>query len=165
MSSSTDRIVKSIVLRAPLAMVWSAVSDAVAFGTWFGVRFDGPFVAGTWVRGVVEPTSVDAEVAKAQAPHAGKKFEFVVARIEAPTCIAFQWHPFAVDPDVDYSDEPMTDIVFELREVEGGTELTITESGFDRIPLARRAKAFEMNSGGWAAQTMLLSKYLARRWR
>lgn len=38
--------------------------------------------------------------------------------------------------------------------------LTIVESGFDRIPIERRAKVFEMNDGGWTAQTELIAKYL-----
>jgi len=155
-----DRIEKKITLRAPLARVWRAISVAEEFGQWFGVAFDGPFVAGKRLTGKIRPTTVDPEVAKLQAPHEGKAFDFSVDRIEPPHRISFRWHPFAIDPSVDYSQEPTTLIVFELAEVNGGTLLTITESGFDRIPLERRAEAFTANDGGWEHQTKLVEKYV-----
>jgi uncharacterized protein YndB with AHSA1/START domain len=157
---TTDRIEKQIVLHAPLERAWSAISDAEQFGKWFGVAFDGAFVAGTRVTGKIVPTSVDPEVAKLQQPHAGKAFEFWVDRIEPMRRISFRWHPFAVEPDVDYSKEPTTLIVFELQTVAAGTQLSISESGFEQIPLARRAKAFAANDGGWAQQTVLIKKYV-----
>jgi len=160
---STDRIEKRIVLRAPLDRVWRAVSDAQQFGSWFGAAFDGQFVEGARANGKIVPTTVDPDVAKMQEPHRGKPFEFVVERIEAPRRISFRWHPYAIEPGVDYSREPMTTIVFELKEVQEGVELTITESGFDRIPLARRAEAFKANEGGWEHQMRLIAKYLQRQ--
>lgn len=96
-----------------------------------------------------------------QEPYSGLAFDFTVERIEPMRLISFRWHPFAVEKGVDYSKEPMTLVVFELEEVRGGTMLTITESGFDRIPLSRRAQAFSANEQGWAAQTRLIEKYLA----
>ena len=158
---TTDRIEKTILLRAPRERVWRAISEADQFGTWFGVRFDGPFVEGSRLTGKIVPTTVDAEVAKLQAPHAGKPFEFVVERIEPMRRISFRWHPFAVEPGIDYSKEPMTLIVFELAEAAGGIRLTISESGFDGIPIARRARAFTANDGGWEKQTQLIQRYLA----
>jgi uncharacterized protein YndB with AHSA1/START domain len=158
---STDRIEKKVLMRASRERVWRAVSDAAEFGGWFGVAFDGPFAAGTRLTGKIVPTSVDAEVAKLQEPHKGKAFAWLIDRIEPMRRIAFRWHPFAVEPDVDYTKEPMTLIVFELEEVSGGTLLTITESGFDQIPLERRAKAFTANDGGWTMQMTLIEKYLA----
>ena len=161
MGTSTDRIEKTTLLRAPQERVWRAISDPKQFGLWFGVAFDGPFVAGTQMKGRIVPTKVDPEIAKMQEPHTGKAFEWSVERIEPMRLIAFRWHPFAIEPDVDYSKEETTLIVFELEEAPGGTKLTITESGFDKIPLERRAKAFEANAGGWAAQITLITKYLA----
>jgi hypothetical protein len=117
------------------------------------------FVAGARITGRIMPTKVDAEVAKAQAPYAGKPFECTIERIEPMQIFSFRWHPFAVG--VDASSEPTTCVVFELAEADGGTQLTITESGFDRIPLERRAKAFASNDQGWTAQTKLIEKYLA----
>lgn len=162
MSTETDRIEKKILLSAPRARVWRAVSDAREFGSWFGVHFDAPFAPGKLLTGRIVPTEADAEVAAKQKAYEGAKFEFSVDRVEPERLISFRWHPFAVDPKVDYSGEPTTLIVFLLEDAPGGTLLTITESGFDSIPLARRAQAFTMNSEGWAMQTKLLSKYLAR---
>ena len=156
-----DRIEKTILLHAPLERVWRAVSDATQFGTWFGVAFDGPFTAGAELTGRITPTKVDPDVAKLQKPYEDKPFAFSVDSIEPMHRIAFRWHPYAVEPGIDYSAEPTTLIIFELKEVEGGTRLTITESGFDRIPLERRAKAFEANDGGWSKQLQLIEKYLA----
>lgn len=156
-----DRIEKKVLLRAPIDRVWRAVSDSRELGTWFGVRFDGPFVAGARITGTIVPTQVDAEVARMQKPYEGRAFDWTVDRVEPPRLISFRWHPFAIEPGVDYSHEPTTLVVFELEEVAGGTLLRVTESGFDRIPLARRAKAFGANEGGWAAQMTLVEKYLA----
>ncbi len=157
-----DRIVKTTVLKAPRDRVWRAVSDSQQYGAWFGARFDGAFTAGAKLTATIVPTEADADVAKSQEPYRGRTFTFDVERVEPPRLIAFRWHPYAVDPAVDYSNEPTTLIVFELEEIDGGTKLTITESGFDKIPLARRAEAFKMNEGGWQAQLMLIEKYLAR---
>jgi uncharacterized protein YndB with AHSA1/START domain len=159
--NNTDRIEKQIVLQAPIARVWDAVSNAQAFGSWFGAAFEGPFEAGARLAGRIVPTSVDADVAKLQKPHEGKAFEFWVERIEPMRRISFRWHPYAVDSGVDYSGEPTTLIVFDLEEVPGGTRLTISESGFDKIPLARRAAAFKANEGGWEHQSKLIQKYLS----
>jgi len=158
---NADRIEKKILLHAARDRIWHAISDSHEFGTWFGVAFDGPFTERTRLTGKIVPTAVDAEIAKLQEPYAGKAFEFSVDRIVPLQKISFRWHPFAVEPDVDYSKEPTTLIVFEINEVAGDTLLTISESGFDQLPIARRAKAFAANDGGWAMQTKLIEKYLA----
>jgi uncharacterized protein YndB with AHSA1/START domain len=159
--SDTDRIEKRVLLRAPLDRVWRAISDSKQFGNWFGVEFDGPFVAGTRITATLVPTKADAEVVKSQKRYEGLRFEFSIERIEPMRHFSYRWHPNAVDPNLDYSKEPTTLVVFDLEEVTGGTMLTITESGFDRIPLERRAKAFAGNEQGWTAQTKLIEKYLA----
>lgn len=155
-----DRIEKEILLKAPLARVWSAISDAKQFGTWFGVVFDGPFVAGQQITGRIVPTKVDPEIAEHQKPYEGRAFDFVVDRIEPERLFSFRWHPAAIEEGVDYSKEEKTLVTFELEAVTGGTRLRVTESGFDKIPLARRAKAFTMNEGGWQAQTRLVQKFV-----
>jgi uncharacterized protein YndB with AHSA1/START domain len=158
--SHDDRIEKKVVLRAPPDRVWKAVSDSKEFGSWFGVEFDGPFVAGARMVGRIVPTKVDPAVAATQEPYRGNLFEITIERIEAPRLLSFRWHPFAVELGVDYSKEPTTLIVFELSNGPEGTVLTVTESGFDAIPIERRAKAFRANEGGWAAQMGLIRKYL-----
>lgn len=162
MSGVPDRIEKKIVLRASVTRVWRAISDAKAFGTWFGVEFDGPFVAGARLTGKITPTKVDAEVAKMQEPHAGTPFEITVDRIEPERFFSFRWHPFAIDASKDYASEPTTLVAFELEEVDGGTLLTVTESGFHDVPLERRVEAFKANEGGWEHQTKLVEKYVLR---
>jgi len=126
------------------------------------MKLDGPFVAGAVMRGTIVPTTVDEEIAEHQRPHEGKPVEITIDRIQAERLFSFRWHPYAIEEDVDYSAEPTTLIVFELETVDGGTMLTITESGFDRIPVERRAKAFAANAGGWEAQLGLIEKYLAK---
>ena len=160
MQSATDRIQKTVLLRAPLERVWRAISDPGEFGAWFGVAFDGPFVVGARVTGRIVPTKVDAEIAKAQEPYAGAKFECSIDRVEPMRLFSFRWNPYGVEQGVDYSKEPTTLVTFALEEAPGGTKLTITETGFDQIPLERRAKAFSANAEGWAMQAKLIEKYL-----
>ncbi len=162
MSPTPDRIEKRIVLRAPRERVWRAISEAKRFGSWFGVEFDGEFAAGTRLIGRIAPTKVDPEVARLQQPYAGFPFEFHIERIEPMSLFSFRWHPNAIDRSADYSAEPMTLVEFRLEEAAQGTRLTITESGFERIPLERRAKAFTSNEGGWTHQLQLIEKYLGQ---
>jgi uncharacterized protein YndB with AHSA1/START domain len=139
--TSTDRIEKQVLLRAPRSKVWRALTDAGQFGTWFGVRMETGFAVGQRATGKIT--------------HPGYEhltFEVTVERMDAEHLFAYRWHPYAIDPEVDYSDEPTTLVELRLEEVEGGTLLTVVESGFDRIPAARRAEAFRMNEGGWTAQ-------------
>ena len=103
---ATSRLEKKILLHAPHERVWHAISEAKQFGSWFGVAFDGPFVAGARLTGRIVPTSVDAEIAKLQEPYKGLAFEFFVDRIEPMRWFSFRWHPYAVEPNVDYSKEP-----------------------------------------------------------
>ena len=162
MSQTPDRIEKRMIMRAPRERVWRAISEAKQFGSWFGVELDGEFKAGTRITGRIAPTKVDPEVAKLQQPYVGFPFEFHIERIEPMTLFSFRWHPSAVDRKVDYSSEPMTLVEFTLEDAVQGTLLTIVESGFDRIPLERRAKAFTSNEGGWTHQLRLIEKYLAQ---
>jgi len=147
--NSTDRIERSVVIRAPRSRVWRALTDAAEFGAWFGVRVEGAFAPGARVRG--------------QITHPGYEhltWEITVERIEPERRFSWRWHPYAVDPAVDYSAEPTTLVEFVLDEVPEGTRLTVTESGFDRIPLARRAEAFRMNGDGWSHQVEAIRGYV-----
>src|SRR5713101_7631402 len=130
---NADRIEKKILLRAPRKRVWRALSDSTEFGTWFGVKFDGPFAPGASMRGVIVTTAVNAEVANAQKPYEGMPFEITIERMEPERLFSFRWHPFAVEPGVDYSAEPTTLVAFTLEDVPDGVILTVTESGFDQI--------------------------------
>lgn len=155
-----DKIEKTATLKAPLAKVWKAISDSTAFGTWFGMTIDGPFVEGRTVLGAIAKTQVDEEIARHQEPYVGMPCELRIERIVPLELLAFRWHPGA-DAETG-PDAPTTLVTFELEEVPGGTRLTVTESGFDALPLERRAKAFTENEGGWEAQLTLVAKYLLR---
>jgi uncharacterized protein YndB with AHSA1/START domain len=158
----TDKIEKQIVLAAPLERVWHAISDSKRFGQWFGVEVDGPFIAGQEAIGRIVPTMVDPEVASLQEPVRGMAWRVKVERIEPMRLLSFRWHPYAIDADADYSAEAMTKVTFRLTETASGVLLTITETGFDQLPTARRTPAFEANHGGWAHQAKLIAKYLVR---
>lgn len=160
MTSTTDRIEKRVFLRAPQARVWHAISDSTEFGNWFGMELDGEFAPGAEMRGRIKPTKADPEVAKLQEKYTGKPLAFFVDRIEPMNLFAYRWHPFAIDESVDYSKEPMTLVTFKLEPKDGGTLLTVVETGFDSIPLERRADAFEANEEGWAMQIQMIEKYL-----
>jgi uncharacterized protein YndB with AHSA1/START domain len=159
---STDRIEKKILLKAPLDRAWRAISDSKEFGTWFGMKVDGPFTPGATMHGMIVPTQVNAEVAAAQKQYEGKKIEITIERMEPQRMISFRWHPHAVEPGVDYSKEPTTLIVFALEQTPDGVMLTVTESGFDQIPLARRAQAFQANDRGWGMVVKLVGDYLVQ---
>jgi uncharacterized protein YndB with AHSA1/START domain len=157
-----DRIERKILLRAPRKRVWRALTDSKEFGSWFGIKVDGPFKAGAVLPATIVGTTVDAEVAKMQQQYRGKPFDIIVEKIEPEELFSFRWHPNAVEPGKDYSVEPTTLVEFVLEDAADGVLLTVTESGFDRLPLARRAKAFKANDGGWTIVVTLIEKYLAQ---
>src|SRR5687767_3935274 len=135
----TDRIVKNTVIAAPIERVWRAISDAREFGAWFRIALEGTFRAGQPIRGRITYPGYEHLTA-----------ELLVERIEPPAYFSYRWHPYAVDPDVDYSSEPTTLVEFRLVAVPDGTQLTISESGFDALPAGRRPEALRMNDRGWA---------------
>jgi uncharacterized protein YndB with AHSA1/START domain len=150
MTSSTDRIERSILLKAPIARVWQALSDADAFGSWFGVKFDGAaFEAGKRVVGSITYPGYEY-----------LRFDVEIERVEPQRLLSWRWHPAPVERGRDYSAEPTTLVVFELKEVDGGTLLSVVESGFDQVPPERRTEAFRMNSGGWDDQMKNLERYV-----
>jgi uncharacterized protein YndB with AHSA1/START domain len=148
--TATDRIEKEIVLRAPRSRVWRALANAQEFGAWFGVKFEGKFKPGQRIEGQFtspgyEHLTIDLEI----------------ERMDPENLLSYRWHPYAIDPAVDYSGEPTTLVEFRLEDAPGGTQLTIVESGFDGIPLARRAEALRMNDDGWAAQLENIERHVA----
>jgi uncharacterized protein YndB with AHSA1/START domain len=147
--TGTDRIEKEVVMRVPRARVWRALTDPAEFGKWFGVEMRDTFTPGARATGRIT--------------HPGYEhltLDMTVERMEPERLFSWRWHPYAVDPSRDYSGEPTTLVECELTEVPGGTRLRIVESGFDRVPLARREEAFRMNSAGWAEQMKNIASYL-----
>jgi uncharacterized protein YndB with AHSA1/START domain len=159
---STDFIRKEILLKAPAARVWRALSDAGEFGRWFGFRLDGPFQPGAKMTGTIVGTEVDEEVRKAQKQYDGKKVELQIERMETEKVFSFRWHPNATDESKDYSNEPTTLVEFTMEPTPDGVKLTLTESGFEGIPLERRAQAFSSNDHGWSVMVPMIGKYIAR---
>lgn len=147
----TDRIEKSISIHAPVDRVWRALTDHEEFGAWFRVRLEGPFVLG--------------EVSRGRITYSGYehlKWEARVVAMEAPSLFAFTWHPYAVDPDKDYSADPQTRVEFRLEPAGEGTNLTVIESGFDSLPAERRDEALRMNTGGWETQVKNVKAHAER---
>ena len=147
---STDRIEKRLEVNAPRSRVWRALADAAEFGAWFGVALDRPFTPGATVIGRLTIPGYEHVT-----------LEILVQKVEPEHLFAYRWHPYAVDPAIDYSAEPTTLVEFRLEETaKGGTAITITESGFDRLPAARRAEAFRMNEAGWNGQSKKLAAHV-----
>jgi uncharacterized protein YndB with AHSA1/START domain len=147
-----NRIEKRIELKAPVLRVWRALTDYREFGEWFRVKLDGPFVPG--------------QVSRGQITYPGYehlKWEAVVQKMEPERLFSFTWHPYAVDPKVDYSKETPTVVEFRLEKIANGTLLTVVESGFDKIPADRRLEAFRMNDGGWAQQMKNIEIHVAEK--
>jgi uncharacterized protein YndB with AHSA1/START domain len=152
MAASTDRIERKVLIKASRSRVWRALADAGSFGDWFGVNFKGKtFVAGQHIQGKITYPGYEHLTMDVQ-----------IERIEPEMLLSWRWHPAAIDPKVDYSGEPTTLVVFELEEAEGGTMLSVVESGLDKIPLARRADVFRLNSSGWDSQMQNIAKYVAQ---
>jgi uncharacterized protein YndB with AHSA1/START domain len=158
----SDRIEKEILLRAPTDRVWRALSDSSEFGYWFGVKFDAPFAPGAPMNGVMVTTQVDADVADLQRQYEGKPFKLTVVEMIPERLFSFRWHPHAVEPGMYDSTDPMTLVEFKLTKTTLGVLLTVTESGFDSIPLEHRAKAFQANEGGWSLMVKVIEEYLAK---
>lgn len=146
---TTDRIEKEVIMRAPRSRVWRALTSSEEFGKWFGVKMNDPFAAGAIARGSILTPGYEHLT-----------LEVRVERIDPEHLFSYRWHPYAIDPDTDYSNEPTTLVQFELDEIAEGTRLKVIESGFDQIPVARRDEAFRMNEGGWAAQVQNIAKYV-----
>jgi uncharacterized protein YndB with AHSA1/START domain len=147
----TDRIEKRIELKAPVSRVWRALTDHREFGEWFRVRIDGPFVPGEVSRGQITVPGYE---------HVA--WEATVKEMQPERVFSYTWHPYAVDPKVDYSKETPTLVEFRLEKIPSGTLLVVTESGFDRIPAHRRSEALRMNEGGWAGQLRNIEKHVAK---
>jgi uncharacterized protein YndB with AHSA1/START domain len=150
MNSSTDRIEKSVRLKAPRSRVWRALADAGEFGDWFGVNFKGmAFRAGEAIQGQITYPGFEHLT-----------MEVIIEEMVPERLLSWRWHPAAINPALDYSQEPTTLVVFELKAIDGGTMLTVVESGLDKIPLARRADVFRMNSSGWIEQMTNIEKHV-----
>jgi uncharacterized protein YndB with AHSA1/START domain len=149
--TSTDRIEKQVVLHASKGRVYRALTDAAEFGAWFGLKLEGPFKAGGSVRGKLTIPKYEH-----------MELELKIEKMKPEDFFSYRWHPYAIDPAVDYAKEPTTLVEFRLEETKEGTMLTVVESGFDKIPAARRAEAFRMNDKGWSGQLENVRRYVEK---
>ena len=147
---SSDRIEKQVTLDAPRSRVWRALTEVEQFNAWFGVSLATPFSPGAEVSGQITIRNYEHVT-----------LTIWIETMDAERFFSFRWHPYAIEPGVDFSAEPTTLVSFTLEDAGAGTRLTIVESGFDAIPESRRAKAFTMNSNGWNGQAENIRKYLA----
>jgi uncharacterized protein YndB with AHSA1/START domain len=147
----SDRIEKRVELKAPVARVWRALTNHREFGQWFNVNLDGPFEVGKTVRGPITHPGYEHIV-----------MEATVKDMDPERLFSFTWHPHAIDPSVDYSKEPQTRVEFSLEPTSTGTLLTVTESGFDKLPPQRRETAFRGNEGGWSGQIKNIDRYVTQ---
>lgn len=146
-----DCIEKRIELKAPISRVWRALADYREFGAWFRVNIETPFEAG--------------KLAYGQITHPGYehvRWEAVIQKMEKERLFSFTWHPYAVAPGVDYSQETPTLVEFKLEAIPGGTLLALTECGFDKVPANRRLEAFRRNDGGWEQQMKNIEAHVAQ---
>ena len=152
MHETPDRIEKRVHLKAPRSKVWRAISDSKEFGAWFGVALTTPFAVGKTCSGhITEPAGYEHLIA-----------DFEITAIEPERYFAYRWHPYAIDPKVDYSNEPTTLVEFTLSDEGTGTLLVIVETGFSKIPAARRVDAFRMNDAGWTEQGERVARYVEK---
>jgi uncharacterized protein YndB with AHSA1/START domain len=147
-----DRIEKQIELKAAPARVWRALTDYKEFGEWFGVKLEKPFAPGATTTGNLTVPGYEH-----------LRMEVMVQEMEPERFFSYKWHPYAVEPEVDYSQEEPTLVEFRLEKSERGTSLTVTESGFSKVPAHRREEAFRMNDHGWAQQMKDIQEYVEQR--
>jgi len=147
---NTDSIEKSIELKAPVPRVWRALTNHVEFGKWFGVKMETPFVVG--------------KASKGRVTHPGFEhiqWEATVKKMKPESLFSYTWHPYAIDPKADYSKETPTLVEFRLEKTATGTLLTVTETGFDKIPASRRDEAFRMHEKGWEGQLQNIKDHVS----
>jgi uncharacterized protein YndB with AHSA1/START domain len=149
MTTTTDRIEKTIELKAAPARVWKALSDSKEFSTWFQMAIDGPFEAGRTLAATITSAG----------KYEGFQFPMRIERVEPETYLSYRWHPYPMG-SADYANEPMTLVEFRIETISGGTRLHLVESGFDAIPAARRGEAFRMNDGGWTEQMKRVARHV-----
>jgi len=147
----TDRIEKTIELKASIDRVWQALTDHEEFGAWFRVKLESPFLVG--------------EASKGRVTHPGYEhvvWEARVVAMEKPRLFSYTWHPYAIDPEIDYSHETPTLVEFRLEPIPAGTRLFLVESGFDALPAERRELALRMDETGWTQQMKNIEAHVER---
>ncbi len=148
--SNQDQIHKIVELAAPVSRVWQALTDHTEFGEWFRVRLDQPFVVGKTTTGNITYPG-----------HEHMEWESITERMEFERLFVFSWPPGAIDPDTEYGPDAKVVVRFELEPTDqGGTRLTITESGFMQFPESKRLEALRSNTEGWDIQAKNIAAHV-----
>jgi uncharacterized protein YndB with AHSA1/START domain len=134
-----ERIDRTIDIDAPPERVWRALADPSELSAWFQVTIEGVLAPGAELWMTARHTGYE-----------GQRFRVRILEMTPPRRLAWQWHPGEVDPAVDYARESMTTVTFTLEPMGRGTRLSVAETGFDQVSIARRAKVYRDNEGGWA---------------
>ncbi len=146
---SQDRIEKVVDLKAPVARVWSALTDHREFGEWFRVSLDGPFQVGALTTGRMTFPGCEH-----------MKWESVTEELVEERLFAFSWPPSAIDPDTEYDVGAKVVVEFRLQAIYGGTRLTIVESGFLQFPESKRLEVLRSNQEGWNIQAQHIATHV-----
>ena len=145
-------IQKQIVIKSSLSNVWKSLVDYKEFGNWFKATFETPFVKGEPSRGHITDPGYD---------HI--KIEITIQEMIYESTFSYQWHPFAVDSDYDYSQDEKTTVTFTLTKDGYATILHLKEVGFFKLPQGRRLQSYQMNEEGWGIQMENIKNYLEKR--
>lgn len=149
-TAEQDQIVKVVTLAAPISKVWRALTDFEQFGAWFQVDLDGPFVPGGESTGRMTYPG-----------HEGTPWLAYVERITPERYFSFRWPSKEPDPGTSLSEQCNMLVEFELEPTDGGTRLTITESGFSQLEDADRLECFRRNTDGWNIQSENIARYVS----
>jgi len=147
-----DSIIKTIDVAAPVERVWDALTDHEKFGTWFRVALDQPFVLGQPSTGYMTYPGYE-----------DYRWEARVVAIEPMRRFAYEWPATGGDKDLMESSSTVPEwtlVEFLLEPIGNGTRLTVTESGFDKVPEPRRSDVMRSNDGGWTEQVQNIRDYV-----
>jgi uncharacterized protein YndB with AHSA1/START domain len=148
----SNQIQRSTFIRAPRSRVWRALTDISEFCRWFSVASEEPaFRSGARIR--LRSTY--------PGPYCGVEFFVDVEEMVPEQTFSWRWHPGVKLPEEDLSQEPATLVTFRLEDAEGGTFVTVTETGFDQLFASRRARVFGENDGGWKHQLAALERHFS----
>jgi uncharacterized protein YndB with AHSA1/START domain len=136
-----DRIERTVHVDRPQQQVWAAITTAEGLGAWFG-----------------DSAEIDLRVGGSAKLtwSSGDSAQLRIERLEPQSVFGYTWGISGL-PDHDLR---RTYVEFTLAPSDGGTDITVIESGFAQLEPDAYAKAFEDNTGGWAHELGELVTYL-----
>lgn len=129
-----DKIERQMQLKASRDKVWDAITKPEMLTKWFFSTIDA--------------TSLNVgQEFRMGWPEYNASARAVVVEMTPKSRFAYRWEHSDGDESRPLSETPTTLVSFTLEEAEGGTRLTMVESGIAALPNA--ASVFSENSGGW----------------